>query len=173
MSEEQPFIISAVGARRLIDDMTPRVADAQHALSAATTAAAQEAAATQLARFVTILDYLETLHASAAANEQLNDLDYQDYIVTSVARPSFGADPAYEITLDGGWKLSIPILPGREPRLGSHIRIWPKGLGFEIRGVAVSGKIVRYASRAEYEYSLRRRPSTSSVNNAPPSTPSA
>lgn len=73
-----------------------------------------------------------------------SDDQFEDGAIATVV----ATDSGWNITKADGWSLSIPKYDG-EPKAGSTIRVYGKGIGFRFRGVFIDGVKVFYRTTAE------------------------
>ena len=76
--------------------------------------------------------------------EALLDRECRDGIIDKVKERENG----YELTWDG-WTLWCDKVQGIVPKPGDTLRMWGRGIGSTIRGIAINGQIVRYQTDAE------------------------
>lgn len=79
------------------------------------------------------------------------DAQFQDRTITTVKK----SGEWWEVKLSDGWTIGVQPY-AREPKIGDVIRMWGRGLGYEVRGIAIAGTLVRYESAADHEARLKR-----------------
>jgi hypothetical protein len=72
--------------------------------------------------------------------DRIDDDEWQEATITKVARE----DGGYAVEHDG-WTLWVQHY-GVRPKVGDTIRTYGPGIGHEVRGIAINGRIVRYES---------------------------
>lgn len=77
-----------------------------------------------------------------------DDREFQDDTVVSVRGDR---DRGWFATNEDGWAIGIDGDSPVEPAPGMPIRLYGRGIGFEVRGIVLDGKVVRYQSPADYE----------------------
>ena len=74
------------------------------------------------------------------------DQQYEEYNIVDVSKS--GDDSYYLLKLNEGGYFSIPDV-GVVPKVGQIARLYGKGFGYAVRGVAIDGQIVYYRTEAE------------------------
>lgn len=74
----------------------------------------------------------------------LLDVEYEDYVIERVERQPGG----YEVAFKGGWMVWVEDR-GIEPKPGDDMRLYGRGIGYTIRGIAINGNVVRYETVEE------------------------
>lgn len=73
-----------------------------------------------------------------------DDNQFQDDTISEATKH----DGGWDLKKGDGWSLSCPLYEG-EPKPGSTIRLYGKGLGFSFRGIFIDGIKVFYRTEAE------------------------
>lgn len=78
------------------------------------------------------------------------DTEYDEVLIEGVERDGDG----WAVEQNGGWTIWVKDV-GIEPRVGGAIRLYGRGIGYEVRGILIDGQPVRYetdaAMRARHE----------------------
>jgi hypothetical protein len=83
--------------------------------------------------------------------DALNDHEYRDEIIDKVEESESG----YALGHDG-WTLWCPKVDGIVPKVGDTLRMWGRGFGYTVRGIAINGRIVRYETAQEERERMQR-----------------
>ncbi len=75
----------------------------------------------------------------------MTDTQYEDDIITAVTRESNG----WSITMKDGWSFFVPADSPVEPTVGMAVRLYGRGLGYAVRGLALDGQTVFYRTEEE------------------------
>jgi hypothetical protein len=73
-----------------------------------------------------------------------DDEQYEDETLTDVTD---GGD--YWSLSMGGMGIAAPKRPGHTPQIGERVRLWGKGFGYPVRGIAVGDVVLRYETERE------------------------
>lgn len=90
----------------------------------------------------------------------LDDTEYEERTITSIEQSD--TREGCWVTMDDGMGLYVQPYGG-VPRLGDTIRTYGRGIGYEVRGIAIAGTLVRYETeqdmhaRHEREHAERER----------------
>lgn len=77
-----------------------------------------------------------------------DDLAFQDSTIAAVdGSPKSG----WSITKADGWLFYVPATSPIEPRVGMPVRMYGKGIGYQVRGLFLDGQCVFYRTEAEQE----------------------
>ena len=76
--------------------------------------------------------------------------DDSDFRVVRVAKVEPG-ERGWSITGSDGWSFWVGAAYGVQPRVGDLARFYGKGIGFEVRGLVLSGRVVFYRTAEEQE----------------------
>jgi hypothetical protein len=78
-------------------------------------------------------------------SDAANDLEYVEHTIESVTE----SGNYYELRFDHAMCIGCPRVEGIVPKPGDTLRLWGRGFGFTVRGIAINGQIVRYETDAE------------------------
>lgn len=76
-----------------------------------------------------------------------DDTQFSDVKIAEVTAEPKGCS----VKFDDGWSFYVPGEPGIEPKVGMTARLYGKGTGYRVRGLALDGQTVFYRSHAEDE----------------------
>lgn len=79
------------------------------------------------------------------------DTEFQDRSLRRVQEVPGG----WSVTDSEGWSLFVPEAPGVEPKVGSAMRTYGRGIGSTVRGIFIDGVVARYET-ADQMVSRRR-----------------
>lgn len=79
------------------------------------------------------------------AIEALSDFEFEDKTIKSVRDEGSG----YSLEATDGWSLWCAKVEGIVPKAGDTMRLWGRGIGHTVRGIAINGRIVRYETAQE------------------------
>lgn len=88
-----------------------------------------------------------------SATTVTEDMEYQDFIITTVEREQSGW---FVVGLDDGWCIGVDPCSAVEPKPGKTIRLYGRGTGYPVRGIAIDGVVVRYQTEDEYRAEAER-----------------
>lgn len=77
--------------------------------------------------------------------EALLDFEYQEHVLEGVEADASG----YTLKFDDSMCLGCPKVEGIIPKPGDTVRLWGRGFGYTVRGIAINGQIVRYETATE------------------------
>lgn len=81
----------------------------------------------------------------------MGDTEYSEDKVTSVRQVEGG----WDIEVSSGWSIMVSDdVCSQEPKPGESIRLYGKGIGYEVRGIVIAERVYRYEMEADAE--LRR-----------------
>lgn len=80
-------------------------------------------------------------------SDALTDFEFEDSTIKRVRDEGRG----YSIEKADGWSLWCEKVEGLTPKPGDSLRIWGRGIGFAVRGIAINGTIVRYETAQEWD----------------------
>ncbi len=72
------------------------------------------------------------------------DRQFEDSVIAKVEP----GDDDYSLTFESGWSFWCPK-KGIEPHIGDIARLYGKGIGFTVRGLAINGQVVFYRTEDE------------------------
>lgn len=81
------------------------------------------------------------------------DQDYRDFTIAKVERDR---DGWFSVTLNDGWCIGVGPDATVKPKPGKTIRLYGRGMGYPVRGIAIDGVVVRYQTEAEYRDEAKR-----------------
>ena len=81
-----------------------------------------------------------------------DDTEFRDYCVKDVE--VFG-DRAYTITTEEGWSFYVAKSPEAVPHVGSTVRFYGKGVGYQVRGLDVDGVEIWYKTAEQQDAESR------------------
>lgn len=76
----------------------------------------------------------------------LEDNEYEDDFIASV---DGDANRGWSITKGDGWSFWVPADSPVEPTVGMTVRMYGRGIGYAVRGLALNGQTVFYRTEAE------------------------
>lgn len=77
--------------------------------------------------------------------DEIRDAEWQESVIENVEREK---DNWFYVTHNDGWTLGVQT-SDIEPKAGDTIRTYGRGIGYEVRGIAINGHVVRYESDAD------------------------
>ena len=81
-----------------------------------------------------------------------SDTEFEIKVVTEICKEKDG----YSLTFSDGLSLSCPLYSSK-PRIGSIVRLYGKGFGYNARGIVIDGVIVRYRTvKGEARYNKQQ-----------------
>lgn len=74
------------------------------------------------------------------------DEQYEEHLISEVTDGHNG----WELKFDGCWVIICPSdLCAVRPKVGQRVRLFGRGIGFDVRGIVVDGRVYRYRTEAE------------------------